>query len=114
MKLSNEQINAILDVYEKRYKKEMNTKVEKQIAENKKQIMEQAKKYYKVLCQIPPQVRRVIRMDRTLAEIAYSLQSELPSVNGKFDRNEMRGKIILATIETETIDELKKKLKIEF
>lgn len=114
MKLSNQQIEAIVNSV----KAETNKKIAKEEADIKarKDVQQEAKKYFNLLQTIPAEVRKVAYIDKNLnylIEGVVSMKKLYPKTK-KVSADELKHKIILASIDSETIEELKNKLDITF
>lgn len=114
MKLSNQQIEAIVNSV----KAETNKKIAKEEADikSRKDVQQEAKKYYNLLLTIPSEVRRVAYLDKKLNQLIEGVVS-MKKLHPKTERvsaEALKDKIILASIDSATIEELKNKMGITF
>lgn len=111
MKLSNNQIRAIIDqiASKEQIKLDADYKKEKDaILKIKKPL---AKKYFALYSKLPLELKKLLKNYDGISE--SSILDSITNVKIKrFDRNDMYNKIIIASIDSKDLDELKKKLKI--
>ena len=114
MRLTNQQVDAIIDNVCSENRSKIDAE-KKAIRENK-EVLKEAKKYYDLIQQIPKEVRRLSYVDkdmRGLIEAVVGAKRLMPTTK-ETKRNDLRSKIILASIDCKTLAELKTKLKLVF
>jgi uncharacterized pyridoxal phosphate-containing UPF0001 family protein len=115
MKLTRYQINAIIDEIRSQEKKEVAqglSKIRKQYSPNAKIL---ATKYHKSLQHIPADVRELLNIEfYSIGAIQERLLKRIVPKARVVSFDDLRRKIILASIDSSTVEELKRKLNIKF
>lgn len=112
MKLSKQQIDAIVDKIKTVKTIEYKSKVEKAKKEQLKTKAPSAKKYYEIYKTLPKELINILYYRKDLSEkIILDMISNV-KIENKFNANDFRNQIILASIDAQDLDELSKKLKI--
>lgn len=110
MKLTNQQIDAVVEtIYSKEYKAKQ-ILIDKKDTEARKTALPKAKELYKIYEKIPKTVRDCLRYNSTVTikKIIDALVKESKIKN--VSRDEIRNKVLIASIDSSTLDELKTKL----
>jgi flagellar motor switch protein FliM len=113
MKLSNQQIDALLAVMEENHKAKNRKANEKSREDAKKKVQERVRRYMDVYKSVPAELRAVMYSDRNLTSQKLTERLAKHTKSESFDESKMRNKILIASIDSATMDELKKKIKIE-
>lgn len=113
MKLTNQQIDALLNNVEKQkkleYQKEYDLKVKENNIKNKKEITSLLKTYEK----IPKILKDLMYYNKNLSE--KTITDSLNKIEKKsFDKSDLKNQIIIASIDSKDMEELQKKLSIKF
>lgn len=114
MKITNQQIDAI--VSETMRKENLRVNNEKDKLKEDTRIVAEARKYLSLIEKIPLDIRKSIygfydiNLDKIVNAIIAAKKLTIPY---KLNHSELRNKIIIASIDSKDIEELKSKLKIE-
>ena len=113
MKLTNQQIEAVIsnvrEIEETKFEKEYKEKKDKET----KAKAPLAKKYYQMYKSLPVELQKHFSPYDRISE--SSILNSLVKVEKKtFQTKELRNKIILASIDAASLEELKMKLKLSF
>jgi len=115
MKLTRYQIDAIIAQVRSEEKKQTAlglSKIRKQYSGNAKIL---AAKYHKSLQQIPASVRQLLNIEfYSIGAIQERLIKQIVPKEKVISYEDLRRKIILASIDATTVEELKRKLNIKF
>ena len=118
MKLTNMQLEAVVSkIYDAEVKKET-AEYKKKLATYSKKNQVLAKKYYKSLCLIPSDIREVLYIRKTEKDILYSLNKKSMGNRDEYSierktKNDIRERVLIASIETESLVGLQAKLGIK-
>lgn len=113
MKLSNPQIQAIINEVAKKEQVKLDDDYKKSKDALTKEKIPIAKKYFTMYNALPNDLRKHISPYDRVTE--KSILNSLVGIEKKsFNRSELENKIILASIDSNDLEELKKKLKIIF
>ena len=115
MKLARYQINAIANRIIENKKKEIQAETKKIRSECSAPVKRVVDKYHKILSSIPTNVREALGINVPgKAEMTKRMMRDIDSVEKTPLRSEIESKIILASIDSSTVEELKRKLNIKF
>lgn len=110
MKISSLQVEALVSQIIADNKREI-AKERKEIQKKEKQ-KGIAKKYARLIAQIPQEVRRVTYLKDYTEDYFVEKLSDYTKVKTKaLDRNEVRNKILLASIDAQDLEQIKQNLK---
>lgn len=113
MKLTNQQIDALIAVCEQKHNKKNAAHNEAKQKEADKKNIGLVKEYLKIYKAIPERLKQFMYSRRPLTE-KYLLDEMRGNANlVKFDIRDFRNKILIASIDSATMVELKQKLKID-
>ena len=111
--MHNTQINAIIEQVERVEQPKLTAQFKKELHDTKKRMAPIAKKYYSAFQQLPAELRKFLSPYDKVSE--EKILDYLVKVDKKyFDTKELRSKIIIASIDSGDIEDLKKKLNISF
>jgi hypothetical protein len=113
MRLSNQQIEAILDKIEEKQSAKSEAEYKRRTEEEMKKKQALANEYYLIYKKLPLRLKSMIRGYSAVTRTF--ILNQLVDVQRPSDgisRRELKNKIILASIDVKTMDELKKKLNI--
>lgn len=114
MKLSNQQIDALVSrVCDKKEDGSAYEAIKLRLMKDPKNIA-LAKKYASAIGSIPERVRRSMYINKTNWNdfLLHIIKPKLPHQK-EVSRQDIRNKILIASIESETLDQLQKKLRIK-
>ena len=115
MRLTRYQIDAIASIVIANKKKEIEAETKKIRSECSAPVKRLVDKYHKILTSVPSHVRESIRISvPSKAEMAKMMLKDIGSTQFLPLRSEIESKIILASIDATTVEELKRKLNIKF
>lgn len=112
MKLSNQQIDALLAVMQQKHDAKHKEANKKKLAEARKKVEPRAAELMKIYEKMPTELKEFYgsyskpNKEQLIHRLMKSVQ--YPS----FDRSEMRNRILIASIDSATMDELKRKMNI--
>lgn len=113
MKLSNPQIRAIIDEVAKKEQVKLDADYKKAKDAMTKEKTPVAKKYFATYNALPADLRKHLSPYDRVTE-ATILHSLVTIEKKSFNRSELESKIILASIDSADLEELKMKLKLSF
>lgn len=113
MKLTNQQIDAIVN--EAIGANSVAINEEKDKIRNDKKVISEAEKYMTILEKIPNDIRNIVYNLRSITKDTFiqAITSKIERKVTVLNSNKLRNKIIIASIDSKDIEELKSKLKIE-
>lgn len=122
MKLTSMQLEAVVSKIYDAEKSKQDLASKKINAENTKKNLPMAKKYYKLLSQIPLDVRRLMYINKDESEFLSYLNKKSLGEKNKYDgyesdrvsKNDIRQRVVIASIESESLTHLQNKLGIKF
>lgn len=120
MKLSKAQVEAIVNTIATKQNEEFKQQFKLQIEAYKKQITPVAKKYLDELNSLSKPLKEVIARKWNwekgikIEDVIYELQRKAKMEQKFCDRQELENKIMLASINSKDLEELKKVLNITF
>lgn len=113
MKLSNPQINAIINEVAKTEQVKLDADYKKSKEALVKEKTPVAKKYFALYNALPADLRKHLSPYDRVTEKGI-LDSLVKIDKKQYNRSELESKIILASIDANDLEELKKKLKLNF
>ena len=117
MKLTNQQLGAIIDTLEKSHELSHKKKLEESDKQNELDAVEKAKKLMKIYQKLPKELIDAIKglySGQQLTESKLTEKIKKRSVIPKFERKEILNKVLIASIDCKSIDELQRKLNLKF
>lgn len=112
MKISGQQIDCLVMAAVAKSKEARDLEI-KAIKRDKK-LIALAKKYTKILNQIPKDIRVSMYIDKEEYRFINALVEKHKLKTNILNFQEVKNKIIIASIEVESLEELKRKLKLDF
>lgn len=116
MRLSNQQIEALIAVISEKEEKAHAEATKKKREAEAKRCLGKAKEYTKLVNALPAELKNIIRdsyRGATFNEKYFTDNLTESIKEPRHDRDKLRNKILIASIDSDTLSELKVKLKID-
>lgn len=116
MKLTNQQLGAIIDTLEKNHELNHKKQWEEKDKQNELDAVEKAKKLMKIYQKLPKELIDAIKGLYGGQQLTESRLAEKIKKRGtipKFERKTILNKVLIASIDCKNIEELQKKLNVK-